>query len=98
MRPEFEKFRGEKGRPKHAVNVLIPEELYSEVSMYASAEGDTVSGLVIEGAARVVLDRRADPNYAKNNAENVEDAKNRLRAELAMLERISAQSIERPQR
>lgn len=89
MKPEFERHRLKRGEPRHAVNVLIPEDLYERLTAYAGAEGDNLSGLIVEGAVRVDQDRKSDPDYFERHAANIERRKREIRAELAALEQIS---------
>jgi hypothetical protein len=63
MKPEFEKYRGDRGTAKDMVSFRVPVTLKTEVELVALAESDTISGLMIEGLARVLEDRKSDPNY-----------------------------------
>jgi len=63
MKPEFGRYRGDRTIPKEVVTARIPANLRAEVELIATMEGDTLSGLLVEGLTRVVEDRRSDPNY-----------------------------------
>jgi len=42
---------------------IKPPELQTKLGMIANVEDDTLSGLLIEGAARVLQDRQSDPDF-----------------------------------
>lgn len=63
MNPDYEKYRGKKGEDKRAVNVLVPGTLHSALEFIANSEGDSFSGMVLEGLGRVFEDRKTDPEF-----------------------------------
>lgn len=64
MKPEYEKYRGpDMTRLASPSSVRIPEELVRAGELFARLEGDSFTGLIIEGLARVVEDRMGDPAY-----------------------------------
>jgi hypothetical protein len=93
MRPDFEQFRGTRNDPKELVAARLPAELKEKLDIISATEGDSITGLLIEGAARVVLDRESDPVYVLNAQATLErqaaDLEARLEQTRAMLGRIS---------
>lgn len=63
MKPEFEVYRGDKSTRKDVTSVRLPAGLKGAAELIALGEGDSLTGLLIEGLARVVQDRRSDPNF-----------------------------------
>ena len=58
MKPEFEHFRGpEVPKGVSPTPVRLPLPLKEAAELIAGVEGDSLSGLLIEGLARVVQDR-----------------------------------------
>lgn len=72
MHPDFERHRLKKGQPRHAVNILVPKELYDAVETVSSMEDDSVSGLIIEGLVRVIKERQNDPNFIRKLEATIE--------------------------
>jgi hypothetical protein len=64
MKPDFEKFRTKSsGNP---ASVRIPDELQKIAELIANVEDDSLSGIIIEGLARVIDDRRSNPSYMQS--------------------------------
>ncbi|MBP9738892.1 hypothetical protein KBD20_04340 [Candidatus Saccharibacteria bacterium] len=63
MRPEFEKYRGNGRVKKEMTAVRVPVDMRNEAELVALVEGDNLTGLMIEGLARVLEDRRSDASF-----------------------------------
>lgn len=63
MKPEYEHFRRLTGDPGVDLSARIHPDLKRDLERVAAAEGDTVTGIIIEGAARVLEDRGKIPRY-----------------------------------
>ncbi len=85
MKPEYEKFRGDRTTSKELTAVRIPSVMKDEAKIIADGEGDSLSGLLIEGLARVIEDRRNDPNYADNLRRTVQTQVDELEARLSKI-------------
>jgi hypothetical protein len=58
MHPDYEKYRtGNKGRAMPIVTSRMPEEMKTVLELIANLEDDSLSGLILEGAARVIEER-----------------------------------------
>ncbi|MEO6513351.1 MAG: hypothetical protein ABIR37_01550 [Candidatus Saccharimonadales bacterium] len=58
MHPNYEHYRKDtKGEASTPLSTRVPEEFKAVLELIASLEGDTPSGLLLEGAARVIEDR-----------------------------------------
>ncbi|HUD10050.1 MAG TPA: hypothetical protein VMR28_00055 [Candidatus Saccharimonadales bacterium] len=85
MKPEFEKYRGEKGEKRHPVNVAVPLPLRDLLEFVATEESDSFSGIVIEGLGRVIEDRQSDPEFTvqflahlDERSQSIEEARQRF--------------------
>jgi hypothetical protein len=67
MKPQYEEYKNI--RPTEIVSVRSPKESLNLLRIIASAEGDTVAGLLIGGLARVIEDRAKDPEFILKLAE-----------------------------
>ena len=63
MKPEYESYRGDVNGAM-PTSVKLPPELQDKLRLIANIEGDSVAGLLVEGAARVLQDRQSDPDFA----------------------------------
>ncbi len=72
MHPDYETHRLKRGQPRHAINTLVPKELYDAVVAVSEMEDDNVSGLIVEGLRRVIEERRSDPDFTKKLATMIE--------------------------
>ncbi|CAN5636563.1 hypothetical protein BH23PAT1_BH23PAT1_4090 [soil metagenome] len=64
MKPEYEIFK-QRGRGVTSTFRLSPG-MRRELDIYVEVEGDSLSSILLEGAARVIQDRRNDPEYLAN--------------------------------
>jgi len=64
MKPEFSQYRTKLS--ERPTSVRLPQELSQAIELIAALENDSISGIMIEGLARVVNDRRSDPEYVQS--------------------------------
>ena len=64
MKPEFNQYRTKLS--ERPTSVRLPQELSQAIELIAALENDSLSGIMIEGLARVVNDRRSDPEYVQS--------------------------------
>jgi hypothetical protein len=63
MKPQYEQYRAH-GKGSEHRGFRLPNALYSHIERLAEIEGDSVTGLIIEGLARVLEDRLSPENLA----------------------------------
>ncbi len=88
MKPEFEKYRGERKTPKEITAARLPADLKAEAELIAAAEDDSLTGLLIEGIARVIEDRRSDPDYSSSIRLSLEAQAQDLETQLAATQKL----------
>lgn len=64
MKPEFNQYRTKLS--ERPTSVRLPQELSQAIELIAALENDSLSGIMIEGLARVVNDRRSDSEYVQS--------------------------------
>ena len=81
MKPQYEQYRT-KGNKQHTnlKGFRLPVALYGQLESLAAIEGDSVTGLVIEGIARVIEDRANPANLAASAETIREDAEAQIAA------------------
>jgi len=72
MKPEYEIYR-RRGEPFTPVSLKMPEGLKEQLDLIVSLEGDTITGIMIEGIARVIEDRRDDPEIQAKIQKRLEE-------------------------
>jgi uncharacterized protein involved in exopolysaccharide biosynthesis len=83
MKPEFEKY---KASPTEVTTVRMPADLKAKLGVLATLESDSLTGLIIEGAARVLEDRENDPDYVSQRKQALEAQIAELRKQQELLD------------
>lgn len=83
MKPEYEGYRGKRDEPKDVISARVPVWLKVKGEQAAVVDGDSLSGLMIEGLVRVIEDREQDPQFRENLKTALEERRVSLEAQLA---------------
>ena len=90
MKPEFESYRAgaKAGTP---TSIKLPPELQRKLGLVADVEKDSLTGLLIEGAVRVLQDRQNDPEFPAQVESHMQDLQATL-GELTMMSETRKQA------
>ena len=65
MKPDFEQYASQKGEPTEVTSIRVPSRVRELIDACAEAECVSRSDLILEGIARVIEDRKSDPNFGE---------------------------------
>lgn len=65
MKPEYYSYIGSNKKRGKPISARIPKELEATIRIIADLEHDSINGLIIEGLARIVEDRKNDSDHMK---------------------------------
>jgi hypothetical protein len=87
VKPQYEQYRANR-KGSELKGFRLPTELYSHIERLAEIEGDSVTGLVIEGLARVLEDRLNPDHLASSAAAFREQAELQIAAMQELAEQV----------
>ena len=94
MKPKYEQYRAN-GRGSDFRGFRLPTELYGHIERLAAIEGDSVTGLVVEGLVRVIEDRVSPESLASTTAALRQGAETQIAALQEWAERLRGQDQDR---